>query len=601
MCMKKCIINILNILNIIFKYVPYYGILSIIDSILSTLVNICFNLILIRIVADKVIEGYGFYDIIPYVYYVYLLIIIASIVKFTKSKCLKPLAVNKLYNELHAKIFDKAVSIDLACFDNVQFYNEFFLSIKNIDTKIMELFEYIIRLLFLVLTLSGTIAVIFTLSPIYLLICMISILINWLSISIKNKYLFTYDVEMNNLKRQSEYINRLFYLSDYIKEIKIFNLKDSILKKFRANVDTMRKTITKYQKKFIIIGILVNFVADSLIIDGLLIIKLSFDVLVKKTLSVGSVISIIKGVSNLQWILQDLIEVLGDIHINTRYIDKYNEFINKENVVSDGDKELILADENIIEFKNVWFKYNSQDEYVLKDINLKISSNEKIALVGRNGAGKSTLIKLLLRFYDVSKGEILFNGVNIKEFKLDEYRKIFSPVFQNYNMYAATIEENISMDICNEYTANVNLAITSVGLDNKFNNSKLSLKSYLNKEIYDESVDLSGGEKQKIAISRAIARKDNSEIFIFDEPNSYLDAISEYEITRTINKIFDHKITITISHRLGNIQESDCIYVLDNGSIKEYGKHEELISKNGLYAHMYNAQAKRYIFEKKVG
>lgn len=598
MCMKKYIISILNILNIIFKYVPYYGILSILDSILSTLVNISFNLILIKIIADKVLEGHGFYEIIPYVYYVFLLIIIASVVKFTKDRYLKPLAVNKLYDELHTKIFDKAVSIDLACFDNVQFYNEFFMSIKNVDIKIMELFDYIIRLLFLVLTLSGTIAIIFTLSPVYLLICMFSILINWLSVSVKNKSLFAYDIEMNRLKRQSEYINRLFYISDYIKEIKIFNLKDSILKKYKTTVNYMKETIKKYQKKFIITGLLVNFVADSLIIDGLLIIKLSYDVLVKKTLSVGSVISIIKGVSNLQWILQDLIEVLGQIHINSKYVDKYNEFINKENVVRDGDKELRLADGNTIEFKNVWFKYDSKDEYVLKDINMKISSREKIALVGRNGAGKSTLIKLLLRFYDVTKGEILLNGVNIKEFKLNEYRKLFSPVFQNYNMYAATIEENILMDICNEYKANVDLAITSVGLDSRFNNSNISSKSYLNKEIYDESVDLSGGEKQKLAISRAIAQKDISEIFIFDEPNSYLDAIAEYEINKTINKIFSDKITITISHRLSNIQDSDCIYVLDNGSIKEYSKHEELMAINGLYKQMYNAQAQRYKHKK---
>jgi len=313
---------------------------------------------------------------------------------------------------------------------------------------------------------------------------------------------------------------------------------------------------------------------------------------------VGSVISIIKGVSNLQWILQDLIEVLGQIHINSKYVDKYNEFINKENVVSDGDKELRLADENTIEFKNVWFKYDSKDEYVLKDINMKISSREKIALVGRNGAGKSTLIKLLLRFYDVTKGEILLNGVNIKEFKLNEYRKLFSPVFQNYNMYAATIEENILMDICNEHKANVDLAITSVGLDSRFKNSEINLKSYLNKEIYAESVDLSGGEKQKIAISRVIVQKDNSEIFIFDEPNSYLDAIAEYEINKTINNIFSDKITITISHRLSNIQDSDCIYVLDNGSIKEYSKHEELMAINGLYKQMYNAQAQRYKHKK---
>ncbi len=212
-------------------------------------------------------------------------------------------------------------------------------------------------------------------------------------------------------------------------------------------------------------------------------------------------------------------------------------------------------------------------------------------MVGYNGAGKSTLIKLLLRFYDPTEGEILVNGENIKNFTLESYRNKFGSVFQDFQIYAATVAENVLAD---QYTNDKEENVLQALLNSEFNilpTLRDGIFTELTKEFNKEGIELSGGEAQKLAIARIFAK--NCETAILDEPSSALDPISEYQLNNTIMNSFD-KTVIIISHRLSTTKMADVIYMLENGQIIENGSHNELIEANGKYAEMFIKQSEKY-------
>lgn len=274
--------------------------------------------------------------------------------------------------------------------------------------------------------------------------------------------------------------------------------------------------------------------------------------------------------------------------------DKYREqlfkFYDLKNIKESGS--LIPKKENglCFEFKNVSFKYPNSEKYVLKNINLKLDFRKKLALVGQNGSGKSTLIKLLVRLYDPSEGEILLNGKNIKEYSYKEYIKIFSVVFQDFKLLSLTAAQNISAgDLCNEELAKE--ALIKTGMEKFYN--KHGLHSYLYQNFETNGIEISGGEAQKIAMARAIYHK--GDVFILDEPTAALDPISEAEIYKHFDGITLNNTAVYISHRLSSCKFCDNIAVLENGSLIQYGNHEELVADtNGKYCELWNAQAKYY-------
>lgn len=265
-----------------------------------------------------------------------------------------------------------------------------------------------------------------------------------------------------------------------------------------------------------------------------------------------------------------------------------------ENHVTDQGSALELPKEpEIIELKNVSFAYDKNKGHILKDISLTIKPNERIAFVGYNGAGKTTLMKLLMRLYDVSEGEILLNGLNIKEYGLDGYRSCFGTVFQDFQLFAGTIIENVAMGSApaNQRDAAID-ALERSGFSEKMKSFEKGLDTPLTREFEETGTNLSGGEAQKLAIARAFYKP--CSFIILDEPSSALDPISEYEMNRAMFEAAYNKTVIFISHRLSTTRMADRIYMLEDGRIIEQGSHEELMALNGKYAEMFNLQAEKY-------
>jgi ATP-binding cassette subfamily C protein len=270
------------------------------------------------------------------------------------------------------------------------------------------------------------------------------------------------------------------------------------------------------------------------------------------------------------------------------------DFLDMKDEKQEG-KNIQIVDDWNIEFKNVSFHYPGSEKYIYKHLNFTIQKGKKIAVIGLNGVGKTTMMKLLMRLYEPTNGEILLNGVNIKEYALNEYYDLFAPVFQEINLFPYSMKDNLVFgDEIEEKVARD--IFKQVGLDKKL--SDYSMDQMMTKYLDEDGLLLSGGESQKFVMARAVCSK--HPILILDEPTSALDAIAEYEFYDKINHEYKDKTILFISHRLASTSFCDEIILVDDQNISEYGTHEELMKRKGKYYDLYQIQSKYYREEVEV-
>ena len=292
--------------------------------------------------------------------------------------------------------------------------------------------------------------------------------------------------------------------------------------------------------------------------------------------------------------MNQMFQSCGEIEKNAMHLKDYFDFLEIESNFVNSGKEVDGKGGYEIRFENVSFKYPDMEEYALRNVNLSIRNGEKLSIVGENGSGKTTFVKLLTRLYDPTEGNIYLNGINIKEIAYDEYLNIFSTVFQDFKIYAFTINENITMFEESKTQKPENI-LDQLGLLEKIRSQKKGLDTYIYR-IYDEDgIELSGGQNQKLAIARAIYK--DAPIVIMDEPTAALDPRAESEIFADFNQMVEGKTAIYISHRLSSCLLSDHIAVFDKGQLVEYGRHKELMDSQGQYYDLFSLQAKYYIEE----
>ncbi len=289
-----------------------------------------------------------------------------------------------------------------------------------------------------------------------------------------------------------------------------------------------------------------------------------------------------------------LLRQANDVFQNYLFITDYETFMalpEEDQITGHHFPEVITQG---IEFQHVWFKYPQSSDWILKDVSFKIESAENIAIVGQNGAGKTTLIKLICRFYKPQKGSILVNGQNIDEYNLKEYRFQISALFQDFAQYPFSVEDNILFgDISKKKSLkNIKRVAKLTSIDKFVNSLPLKYKNPLDKE-YDNGVEPSKGLWQRVALARILYRP--SEILILDEPTSNVDPESEEEIFTKVLEIAKEKIIFLVSHRFSTVRKADEILVLENGSVIEYGKHKDLMQKNGRYKELFDIQAQSYL------
>ena len=295
--------------------------------------------------------------------------------------------------------------------------------------------------------------------------------------------------------------------------------------------------------------------------------------------------------------INELLTHAGNLLACSREVDDFRSFLDfGEGDEEDGGIPVPKLDSYEFTFKNVSFRYPKAEAYALKNLNLTVKAGERLAVVGLNGAGKSTFIKLLLRLYEPTEGEILLNGVNVKDYNRHDYYQVFAPVFQNVELFAFPLAENISMQAPDETDAKkAEECLQAAGLKEKLETLPKGVKTEVLKVIYDDGVDFSGGEKQKIALARALYK--DAPVVVLDEPTAALDAVAESRLYEDFDKLIGGKTAVYISHRLSSTQFCNHVAMFSGGEMVEYGTHKSLLEQDGEYAKMFRIQAQYYMEE----
>jgi ATP-binding cassette subfamily B protein len=375
---------------------------------------------------------------------------------------------------------------------------------------------------------------------------------------------------------------------EFAKDIALYDMADYFINKLWVMVKAFDKYVAYggYTGRMQGLFAIITQIAAGYVYIYVVIMALS------GTITTGDVLMYAGSIITLMTSIQGVLMRYQNIKYINDYVKNYEEFINSPNMDYDGTLPVEKRDDNKFElaFKDVSFKYLGSEEYILKNVSLKFNIGERVALVGLNGAGKTTLIKLLLRFYEPTEGEITLNGINISKYDYDEYMTIFSVVFQDFNLFDFPLDEVIaaSTDVDSERVRKV---IDMVGLRKLVDEMPDKEHSLLGNEN-GTGVGLSGGEAQKVAIARALYK--GAPFVILDEPTAALDPVAEAEVYENFDKLVGNKTSIYISHRMSSCKFCDRIVVIDGGKIAEEGNHSELIAHNGIYAKLYNTQAAYY-------
>lgn len=592
---KRVIQNNLFILKYAFKYTPLYLITSCLYPFLGAIVVFFEHTYCIKYLTDTIQYKGPFSDVVTYISVISVIVALKIFSGIFYTQYIELNSKEKLHKNIQMELFQKAVQIDLSCYDNPEYYNEFVWSISEATNRVDKTIEYLYKFCenMAVILTTGTLFLL--LNKVGLIFVIMSFVLIFLTNIEINKLGFKIDVELKPKQRKRSYINRVFYLTDYAKEIRLNNITSKLKMDFNDTNNDISNTINKYSKKQLVLSFLNDYICNSFILDGLYMIYLLFIAVVKQSISAGTVIALLSSARGMKSNLKGISNLIPQFQQNSLYIEKMRAFLDYKEVIKNIDNAKSVPKEpSLLELKNVSFSYNKKSGEILKNISINIKPYEKIAFVGYNGAGKTTLTKLLMRLYDVSKGEILLNNVNIKNYELESYRNSFGTVFQDYQIFAANIAENVIMDESTNNEKDIIDALENSGFTDKLNSYKNGIYTPLTREFEETGVNISGGEAQKIAIARVFAKP--CQIIILDEPSSALDPISEYNLNQTMLEAAANKTVIFISHRLSSARMADRIYMLEKGEIIEQGSHEELMNFDGKYAEMFNLQAEKYKF-----
>ena len=503
-----------------------------------------------------------------------------------------PVANAKLHKKLNLKLFEKSTNVELSCFEDSEFYNKYTLATENAANKLIETIQNIWGVLFGCIAAGIAFYLMYDIDKISVLFVIFPIIGNFVFNRGLSKIDFDRNKDMAPHNRRIAYVNRVMYLADYAKEVRLTNVFSLMKRDYREAIRGVADVTKKYTPKAVVLHWFRVQFTFSFIFEGVLIYG-AYRTLVNHSMSLAKLAVLTSMMVSCTWILIGFTESLVTSFRNGLFVDNLRSFLEYEEKIPEdyaGDDPGDTIER--IEFRNVCFSY--KDEEVIKNLSFELRGGKTYALVGHNGAGKSTIIKLLLRFYDPTSGEILLNGRNIKEYELQKYRALFAGAFQDYQIFSLSVMENVLMRKASpEDEPEVIRALQLAGVYEKVQSLPNGIHTTLTKEFAEDGAVLSGGEYQKIVVARAFVQK--RPVKIFDEPSSALDPIAEYKLFESILQDGQDKTMLFISHRLSSVQNADWVFMLENGTIIEQGSHKKLMQNHGAYADMYEKQAVNYL------
>ncbi|MBO7632738.1 MAG: ABC transporter ATP-binding protein [Lachnospiraceae bacterium] len=504
---------------------------------------------------------------------------------------------------LYRKLFRKSRNVELSCFEDSDFYDKYTLAMEKADTRLVSTAEALFKTVFGAIASICAFVFMFQVDKNSVVFILFPVIGNF----VFNRRISEIDYDRNRdmapHNRRIAYINRVMYLPEYAKEMRLTGVFRLMKQQYKQAINGVSDVTKKYTLRAMILHWLYVMFTFTFIFEGLLIYG-AFRTVVLKSMSLAELSVITSMMVSTTWILIGFTEALTELFKNGLFIEYLRRFLEyKERIPENYEGDDPGTEIKNIEFRDVSFAY--KDKEVISHLSMEFRGGKTYALVGHNGAGKTTIIKLLLRFYDPTSGQILLNGRDIREYDLRKYRNLFATAFQDHRMFSMTVAENVIMGEPLSEDDNFDMpsdekmrervieALKLSGAYDKVMSLPKGIDTILTHEFDDKGAVLSGGEFQKIVVARAFVKE--CPFKVFDEPSIALDPIAEGTLFDNIYKTCEKNTLVFISHRLSSVQNADWVYLLEGGKVKEAGTHRMLMEKHGTYADMYEKQATNYL------
>ena len=504
--------------------------------------------------------------------------------------------------------FDSELHRRLARADLEQLENPDFLDMQEKAKKFLNsdwhgfgyLLDSALNIVGQVFTLAGVAAIIATLDVRVVLIFLVLTGIGTLAEGRAKEQAAKLTEQISADQRGWMYYAGLFENFNYGKEIRLNAMGDWLLKRERAFFTRVNDNLKQQNDGYIrsgLIGSGCTFLQQCAAYTWLILRTMQGGI------SVGSFTMYVSAVTSFASALRTVLDNLTEIRVYDRFYDRLDEYLSvpvrlrgdvgdrNSDISARNEKRILPEGEHVIEFRNVGFRYSGSDTWALRDVNLTLKPETKLAVVGENGAGKTTFVKLLTRLYDPTEGVIMMDGIPIQEYDYDSYMSAFSAVFQDYRLFSFSLEENVTLASPAD-ERRVEKILRRVGLGEKLDDLPKGIHTAVYKNFDENGFEPSGGEGQRIALARALYK--DAPIVVLDEPTAALDPRAEFELYQHFNELTKGKTAVYISHRLSSTRFCDEIAVFAGGRIVERGTHEELMERKGAYAELFEMQAQFY-------
>lgn len=583
-----------SLLRLVFKSIPQYIISRIVLSLSSVVVSVSSTLFL-KFAMDTLTGIMSLNSFIICAVSISVFYIIYYILNSSFKHILEPKAILKFKKETKLELYNKARVISLSNYDDPDFLDKYVMVMENFDQKALQIVDTNIIFLQSFLSILGFSALVIKMNSPILIATIILSIANFAISMIMSKLSYKkYTTDIINNRKQS-YVNRVYYLKDYAKDIRTSSISTSLNTFFENAINSSIRVVKAFQKKSTVFAIIPEML--QAVYHAFLIIYLVLRT-IGGAIGVGDFTLVYNSAFQLSYNIEQLLQIIPEFYKNSLFISDFHKF-NALSVAEAKNEDMPkLGNFSELTFKNVSFQYNNTELFILKDISFKISSGEKIAFVGLNGAGKSTIAKLALGLYSPTLGDCLLNGEPHSHYSKKSIYATCNAIFQDFQIFSLSIGENVLMRPIDTSHSKKDedmiwKSLELVGLKEKVSKLPLGIHTHLTKEIEKDGANFSGGELQKLALARCLV--DNYQLIILDEPTSALDPKSEAHFFDELLRVHKDKAMILISHRLSNLRIVDTIYYLVDGKIVEKGSHQELMTYKSHYSKLYQLQCERYM------
>ncbi|GAB4212328.1 MAG: ABC transporter ATP-binding protein [Roseiflexaceae bacterium] len=529
--------------------------------------------------------------ILPFLLLEFVLIMIGLVVNETRTM-LQRVLNSRLKHRMSTAIVEQAIDLDLHYFENATYYDKLQNARQELNFRAMTILETSFLLTQHVVTIGTVLVIMVSFNPLLALILIFAAIPALVAQLRYGDMSFMVETMRAPESRRMAYFEHLLTVDTSAKEVKLFGLGRPLLQRYNTLFEkfyVQDRDLARWRgSRSILWGMLTN--ASYYLAYGWIIWRT-----VTGNMTLGDLTLYLTLFRQSQMSVQQMFGSIGQIYESGRFMDNLFSFLALKNQSTGQTKALPMPQpiRQGIEFRNVSFRYPSRNYWALRNINLHIAPGEKVAIVGTNGAGKTTLVKLLTRLYDPTEGQILIDGVDIRDYNLAELRQRIGVIFQDFVRYHTTLQENIGFGQIEalDDLERIDRAAQRGGADELIGKLPDGYQTMLG-AWFEKGHELSGGQWQKIALSRAFMR--DGEVLVLDEPTSALDAEREYEIFQRFRELTEGKIALLISHRFSTVRMADQIIVIENGELIEQGSHDDLLLRDGTYARLFHLQAAGY-------